>query len=127
MTLTSEQPPRVVLIVDDNQDAADMLASILELTGYEPKVVTKSTSALDYAAREVPFAACLDIGLPMMDGCELARRLRAVPGWDRVLLIAITGYGHVADRERSRAAGIDHHLVKPVPFADLEELLREAI
>jgi signal transduction histidine kinase/CheY-like chemotaxis protein len=110
-----------VLIVDDNVDAAEMLGEALVALGHEVTVATDGPSALDIATRTPPEVALLDIGLPVMDGYEVARRLRELPGCDRTRLIALTGYGQESDRERSRQAGFDEHLVKPV---DLDEVTR---
>ncbi len=110
-----------VLVVDDNADAAQMLATLLEAHGHAVSVEYDGTSGLARALRERPEVMLLDIGLPDMDGHELARRLRASADTAGALLIALTGYGQSEDRERTRAAGFDRHLVKP---ADLSELLR---
>ena len=116
----AEGPVRV-LVVDDNADAAQMLATLLEAHGHEVSVEYDGTAGLARALRERPEVMLLDIGLPDMDGHELARRLRATPDTANALLIALTGYGQSEDRERARQAGFDRHLVKP---ADLSELLR---
>ena len=108
-----------VLIVDDNVDAAEMLAQFVEALGYRVEAALDGPSALTAARRVMPSVALLDIGLPVMDGFEVARRLRATDVHADIRLVAITGYGQEGDRERSRAAGFDAHLVKPV---DLEEL-----
>ncbi|QOY93291.1 PAS domain-containing protein [Massilia sp. UMI-21] len=113
--------PVRVLLVDDNADAAQMLATLLEAHGHAVSVEYDGTGGLARALRERPEVMLLDIGLPDMDGHELARRLRASPDTANALLIALTGYGQSEDRERARQAGFDHHLVKP---ADLSELLR---
>jgi signal transduction histidine kinase len=110
-----------VLVVDDNADAAQMLATLLEAHGHVVSVEYDGTGGLARALRERPEVMLLDIGLPDMDGHELARRLRASPDTADAMLIALTGYGQVEDRERARQAGFDRHLVKP---ADLSELLR---
>ena len=110
-----------VLVVDDNADAAQMLATLLEAHGHLVSVEYDGTSGLARALRERPEVMLLDIGLPDMDGHELARRLRASPDTANAMLIALTGYGQSEDRERARQAGFDRHLVKP---ADLSELLR---
>ncbi|MCC2955853.1 PAS domain-containing protein [Massilia sp. IC2-477] len=115
-----EGPVRV-LVVDDNADAAQMLATLLEAHGHQVSVEYDGTSGLARALRERPEVMLLDIGLPDMDGHELARRMRASPETANATLIALTGYGQSDDRERARAAGFDRHLVKP---ADLSELLR---
>ncbi|KFC68501.1 ATP-binding protein [Massilia sp. LC238] len=110
-----------VLVVDDNADAAQMLATLLEAHGHVVSVEYDGTGGLARALRERPEVMLLDIGLPDMDGHELARRLRASPDTANAMLIALTGYGQSEDRERARQAGFDRHLVKP---ADLSELLR---
>ncbi len=103
-----------VLIVDDNHDAADMLAEALTMYGLRARIASDGPSALELAREFRPEVALLDIGLPVMDGYELAGRLRALPGLSDVRLVAITGYGQDADRARSHQAGFDEHLVKPV-------------
>jgi signal transduction histidine kinase/ActR/RegA family two-component response regulator len=110
-----------VLVVDDNADAAQMLATLLEAHGHVVSVEYDGTGGLARALRERPEVMLLDIGLPDMDGHELARRLRASPDTANAMLVALTGYGQSEDRERARQAGFDRHLVKP---ADLSELLR---
>jgi signal transduction histidine kinase len=109
-----------ILVVDDNEDAADTLAMLLEASGHEALVEHSSQRALERARASAPQVCLLDIGLPDMDGAELARRLRAQPETAHALLVAVTGYGQDSDRARTREAGFDHHLVKPL---DLEKLL----
>jgi len=109
-----------VLVVDDNVDAAEMLATLLEMNGYAVRVEFDGASALAAALREPPTVALLDIGLPDMDGHELARRLRAQPATAGAVLVALTGYGQAEDQQRAQQAGFDHHMVKP---ADLDRLL----
>ena len=121
-----EQPVAIgisVLIVDDNLDAAAMLAELLGAAGYHAVVANDGPQALAMARGFVPDVALLDIGLPAMDGYELARRLRDLTGWAAVRLFAVTGYGAHGDRMRSQAAGFDHHLVKPIDFAMLQKLM----
>ena len=110
-----------IMIVDDNADAATMLGMLLEASGHEVLVENGSLAALAVAGDELPSICILDIGLPDMDGYELARRLRQVEGLEQALLIAVTGYGQESDRQRAFAAGFDHHMVKPV---DAQKLLR---
>ena len=113
-----------ILVVDDNEDAAIMLAETLEMMGYATQVAHDGAEALAQArGRVVPVVALLDIGLPSMDGYELARRLREIPGWDGVQLIAVTGYGQETDRQQSMDAGFNEHLVKPINLAGLRESL----
>ena len=112
-----------VLIVDDNVDAADALAILLGLVGYTTRVAYDGATALELAGVFRPQIAMLDIGLPVMDGYELAQRLRREPGLERLQVIVITGYGMESDLARSREAGIDIHLVKPVDL----KLLRHAL
>jgi CheY-like chemotaxis protein len=112
-----------VLIVDDNEDAADMLAHVLAARGHETRVAHDGVEALRACADFSPQAAFLDLGLPVMDGYELASRLRELPGLQDIRLIAVTGYGQESDRRRTRAAGFQHHLVKPVDISAIEALL----
>jgi CheY-like chemotaxis protein len=122
---SEEEPPpsRRILIVDDNDDAAASLALLLSSAGHEVRDVRDARSALEAARSFVPDVVLLDIGLPDMDGWELARLLRAETGADALKLIAISGYGQRADRRRSRDAGIDHHLTKPVDYASIARCL----
>lgn len=103
-----------VLVVDDNIDAAEMLAEWLNAIGHRVRVAADGPTALEIAAEFKPDVALLDIGLPVMDGYEVARRLREQPGCARMRLIALTGYGQESDHDRSRRAGFEDHLVKPV-------------
>ena len=121
----STQPPprRRLLVVDDNKDAAESMAMLLELWGHEVVCVYDGHSALEAAARCCPEAVFLDIGLPGMDGYEVAERLRELPQSAEAILVAVTGYGQDEDRRRSRAAGINYHLVKPVAPETLHSLL----
>lgn len=112
-----------VLIVDDNVDAALMLSDLLSGIGYATRVAHDAPQALAIADEYVPDVALLDIGLPAMDGYELARRLREKPAWCEVRLIAVTGYGQSSDRKRSLEAGFDHHLVKPIGLAALQQVI----
>jgi signal transduction histidine kinase/ActR/RegA family two-component response regulator len=114
-----------VLVVDDNTDAREMLAEVLQLQGHETHTAPDGEAALGLAERVKPDLALLDIGLPGMDGHELGRRLRALPGLEHIQLVALTGYGQAADRERSRRAGFQAHLVKPVDFNAMGRLMQE--
>lgn len=102
-----------VLVVDDNRDAAEAAAVFLALAGHEVKAVGDGAEALASAPVFAPDVVVLDIGLPRMDGYEVARRLRKIPSTHSSLLIALTGYGQNSDRVRAREAGFDHHLTKP--------------
>ena len=117
----AERP--TVLVVDDNEDAATLLAETLETLGYAPCVAFDGARALVLATQARFDAALVDIGLPVIDGYEVARRLRELPGWRDTSLIAITGYGQDSDRRQSSAAGFDHHLVKPIDLTALAALL----
>ncbi len=116
---------RQVLLVDDNRDVAVMLATLLRGDGHEVKVAHDGPAALEAAREWEPAVVLLDIGLPAMDGYQVARELRAAEGGDKLLIIAITGYGQGPDRQKAKDAGFDHYLVKPVPMARLRELLAE--
>jgi CheY-like chemotaxis protein len=120
--LVAEPELRRILIVDDNRDAAETLAEALLTLGFEARTALDGPAALEVAASFRPDIAVLDIGLPVMDGHELARQLRVMLG-RAVVLVALTGYGQDRDRARSRSAGFDEHLVKPV---EIQALLRVA-
>jgi two-component system CheB/CheR fusion protein len=116
--------PRRVLIVDDNVDAAESLATVLRLSGHEVYTVHDGAAALTVAEDVRPEVVLLDIGLPGMNGFEVAKQLRARTDLAHMMLVALTGYGQEEDRQRSLAAGFDHHLVKPVAVWELERLMR---
>lgn len=120
--LSGRRPLRV-LVVDDNEDGAEMLALALSTKGHETRVALDAASALEVAAEFRPEIAFLDLGLPVMDGCELASHLRKVPGLADVRLVALTGYSDESDRKRTRDAGFQHHLVKPVNLDTIEKTL----
>jgi len=103
-----------VLVADDNVDAAKTLAMVLSLAGHEVQVSHDGPTTLDSATAFAPRVIFLDIGMPGMDGYETARRLRQLPGLEKVLLVAVTGYGQEAARRRAKEAGFDHYLTKPV-------------
>ena len=110
---------RRILLVDDNEDAAAMLAEILATAGHEVRIAGDGPTALQSASTFRPDLAVLDIGLPAMDGYELAARLRAQAGAAAPILIALSGYGQESDRARSEAAGFAVHLVKPIDAMEL--------
>jgi PAS domain S-box-containing protein len=114
-----------VLVVDDNQDAAETLAEVLTESGFRTCVAYDGLQALQLAVQFLPQVALLDIGLPVMDGYELARRIRQEPQLAGTKLVALTGYGQAADRERALAEGFDEHLVKPVELTTVETVVRE--
>jgi two-component system CheB/CheR fusion protein len=119
-------PPRRVLVVDDNRDSADSLATLLQLGGHEVVTAHNGMKALEAARAFRPDVVLLDIGLPGMTGLEVARALRERPETRPALIVAMTGYGQDTDRERSREAGFDYHLVKPLDPADVRRLLATA-
>ncbi len=112
-----------VLVVDDNQDAADSLAALLEIDGFDVRVVYDGASAIALTAEQAPDMIIMDLGMPGMDGYETARAIRQRAGAERILMVALTGWGQNDARRRTREAGFDHHLVKPV---ELEQLVRLA-
>jgi CheY-like chemotaxis protein len=121
-------PPvsRRVMVADDNQDAADTLAMILELAGHEVRVAHDGRTAFAVAADFRPEFALLDLGMPTLSGYELATALRAETWGRDMQLIALTGWGQDADRQSAAAAGFDRHLTKPVDPSVIEELLKGA-
>jgi PAS domain S-box-containing protein len=114
---------RRILVVDDNSDAADSLAMLLRLEGHEVEIAYSAPETFDAVQRMRPEAIFLDIGLPQMDGYQIARRLRADPAAKRAYLIALTGYGQEHDRERGREAGFGAHLVKPAHIEAVNQIL----
>ena len=125
-----DSPPRMessgsrhILLVEDNADARDTLAMLLEIQGHRVETAADGPSGLEKALALQPEVALIDVGLPGMDGYEVARRIRASRGMRRPLLVALTGYGAPEDRERALAAGFDSHVVKPVDDRTLAEIL----
>jgi CheY-like chemotaxis protein len=118
-------PPRGlrVMVVDDNRDSADSLRMLLGALGNDAKTAYDGQRALELAADLRPELIVLDIGLPSMSGYDVAKRLRQMPEAADAVIVALTGYGSESDRHRSAEAGFDDHLVKPVDFTLLEELL----
>ena len=113
-----------ILVVDDNLDSAESLALLLGFQGHEVRTAGDGPGAIETARSFQPEVVFLDIGLPGMDGYEVARNLRADPGLDGAILIAMTGYGREEDVRRALESGFDRHLTKPVDFAEIEKLLR---
>ena len=118
---------RRVLVVDDDQDGAEMLAQVIETWGYEVIVACDGDTALAMAAAYQPDVVFLDMVLPAMDGWEVARRMRMQPALEGTILVALTGFGDDAHREQASGAGISHYLVKPVNPVDIESLLATAL
>jgi PAS domain S-box-containing protein len=112
-----------VMVVDDGVSAADMLAMFLELEGFEVRTAYDGLQALEVAAQLQPQVVFLDLGMPRLDGFQTARRIRQLPGCAKVTLIALTGWGQDSDRRRTKEAGFDYHLVKPIEPRMLREML----
>ncbi len=112
-----------ILVVDDNEDAATSLAMLLELLGHEVMTASDGQDGVAKAAAMCPHVVFLDLGMPKMDGVEAAKRLRALPDGEATVLIALTGWGQDHHLERTREAGFDHHLLKPIDPGSLSELL----
>jgi CheY-like chemotaxis protein/nitrogen-specific signal transduction histidine kinase len=119
--LQSSRPPRRVVIADDNRDAAEMLSMVLNLSGHDVHIAYSGTEALDLIGRIKPDVAILDIGMPEMDGYQLAKKIREQPENRSIILIALTGWGQATDKHRAEEAGFDHHCTKPVDPNDLEQ------
>ena len=118
--------PLRILIVDDNRDSADMVAALLNFTGHETFTANDGLAAVEAAAKLDPDVIFLDIGLPVLNGYEAARRIREQQGLKRPpLLVALTGWGQDEDRRRSEEAGFDAHVVKPIDDAVLRRLLAD--
>ena len=121
----ARSPSLRVLVVDDDIDSARSLAMLLEACGHLVSVAHDGRSALRIAGESHPQAVFLDIGLPDLDGYEVAKRMRRLAGLDDAELVALTGYGHPGDLRRSREAGFDRHLVKPGDFSQMKQILQE--
>jgi CheY-like chemotaxis protein/anti-sigma regulatory factor (Ser/Thr protein kinase) len=119
----SSTPAGQVLVVDDNVDSAEILATLLRRSGHDVQTAYTGPAALDAAASHTPDVVLLDIGLPGLNGYEVARRLRQNPKLDGVRLVAMTGYGQESDLQLAWEAGFDEHLVKPVDFFVVKEVL----
>jgi CheY-like chemotaxis protein len=118
-------PGLQVLVVKDNPDAAESLALVLRAYGHDVRTAADGPAALALAQAEAPDAVLLDLGLPGIDGYEVARRLRQLSLPKRPLLVAVTGYGRAQDLLRCREAGIDLHFIKPANPAELQAVLRK--
>ena len=114
-----------VLVVDDNVDAAEALALLLESSGHDVRTVHDGPTALEAVLDYRPDVVLLDIGLPGLDGFEVASRIRRFTGREGIRLVALTGYGQEGDQRRSREVGFDHHLVKPADFEAIQRILEE--
>lgn len=119
--------PRRILVVDDNRDAVTMLGALLKFDGHDVTTSLSGTEAVEIAIAARPDVVLLDIGLPGMDGYEVARQIRAALGQDAPRLIALTGYGRDEDRDLTRAAGFMAHLVKPINFEALQRMLADLV
>jgi CheY-like chemotaxis protein len=124
-SVTTKTAPVRIMIVDDNRDSADSLASLLQLDGHETQVAYSGPGALERASQFRPALVLLDIGLPGMDGYEVARMLRAAPATAQVGLVAVTGYSRSEDERRARDAGFNAHLVKPIDLNCLERIISQ--
>lgn len=112
-----------VLVVDDNEPSAQTLGWMIEALGYDAKIALNGQAALEIALHYRPHLALLDIGLPGMTGYELCEKLKQLPELKSTVFIAQTGWARIEDLQKSRIAGFDHHLVKPVDFKTLEPIL----
>ena len=117
--------PRRVLLIDDNLDAAESLAQLLSLSGHDARTAADGAKGVALAAEFKPEVVFCDLGLPGMNGYEVARQLRGLPFGRDMVLAALTGYGQPGDRERTAQAGFDAHLVKPVDPAVIENFVED--
>jgi CheY-like chemotaxis protein len=124
-TATKPIPACSILVVDDNVDAANSLGDILRTGGHDVRVVFDGVSALGAIEARRPQLVFLDLGMPGVSGYEVAESIRKHPAYGDITLVAMTGWGREDDRWRTQMAGFDHHLLKPVDFSTLEELLRQ--
>ena len=113
-----------VLIADDNVVATESLQLLLQFAGHDVRAATSGTRALEVAATFLPDVALLDLDMPDLNGFDLARRIREAPWGKKIVLVALTGWGHEEDRRRTAEAGFDHHLTKPISPDAIDELIR---
>ncbi|MEX0867965.1 MAG: PAS domain S-box protein [Pirellulales bacterium] len=118
--------PCRVLVVDDNIAAASMLAMAVEMFGHQTRTANDGKEAVDVAAEFLPDVVLMDIGMPIMNGYEAAQQIRRQPRGEEIILVALTGWGQDEDKQRSKSAGFDHHLVKPADPSELQKLLADA-
>jgi DNA-binding response OmpR family regulator len=123
VSLDTVPPPHRILVVDDNVDATECLALFLSLQGHDVQTAFDGVQAIEKADQFRPNVIVIDIGLPVVDGHDAGRRIRQFAWAQRATLIALSGWGHDEDQQKSRAAGFDHHLVKPVNLTVLSEIL----
>jgi CheY-like chemotaxis protein len=121
-----ETASRRILIVDDNVDAADSLALLLSESGHLVATSYEGSSAIERTLTFNPDVIFLDLGMPGMDGFETVSRIRRLPGARKIFIVALTAWGQDRDRLRTREAGFDHHLVKPVPFSEIQKIVSDA-
>src|SRR5262245_7270357 len=123
MANPSEFAARRILILDDNRDSADTLSLLLRLSGHETHAAYEPIEAMNAASTMRPDVILLDIGLPKISGYEVCRQLRSQPWGKSVVMVALTGWGQDDDRRKSREAGFDHHMTKPVDYGQLLTIL----
>lgn len=122
---TTDTIPRV-LVVDDNKDSAQTLGMMLKIMGNDVRTAHDGLEAIEQAADYRPHVILLDLGMPKLNGYDVCRRIREQDWGSDMMIIALTGWGQAEDRQRTKEAGFDHHLVKPVDVAKLNELLESS-
>jgi CheY-like chemotaxis protein len=129
LKISAEQPdsqhPLRILVVEDDPESLQMMGALLGLWGYEPRLVPAGPAALEAVEEEMPDIVLLDLGLPGMDGFEVARRLRGRPGGDDIFIAAVTAYRGEEHQRQAREAGFDRYLMKPVDIDTLRQLLSQ--
>ncbi|HEV7515819.1 MAG TPA: response regulator [Thermoanaerobaculia bacterium] len=125
-SLPASSSPLRVLVVEDDTESLELMGALLSLWGYEPRLTPDGPAGLRAATTEMPDVALLDIGLPGMDGFEVAQRLRSAPGGDSVLLVAVTAFRGESHRDKAFECGFDKYLMKPVDIETLRLVLAEA-
>jgi len=123
---TATENRQKVLVVDDNKDSAQTLAMMLKIMGNDVRTAHDGLEAIEKAQEYLPQVILLDLGMPKLNGYDVCRRIREQSWGTSIVIIALTGWGQAEDRQRTKEAGFDHHLVKPVDVAKLKELLDAA-